>query len=302
MNWWKSLKGRVRLDEPLEGRTTFKIGGPAKLFIEPKDIGDLKFLFKVIKKYRIPLYVIGKGSNILVGDRGVDGVVLRLSAPYFKGLSRRGNRLKVGSGVLLSKVVLFTEKLSLSGAEFLAGIPGTVGGALAMNAGVSEKNKGRNSEFRSISELIDDVTVMDDAGNIKTLRKKDIKFAYRQSSLAKYIILSMHIRLVKGAKGVVRGKIKKYINYRKATQDLLRPSAGCVFKNPKGYSAGRLIDSCGLKNKVIRGACISSKHANFILNLGKGKAKDVLELMALIKRRVKNRFNITLKPEIKIWQ
>ncbi len=295
MNWWKSLKGKVRFLEPLKNYTTFKIGGKAQFFIEPKDISDLRLLLKFGKRYRIPIYVIGKGSNILVSDKGIKGVVLRLSAPYFKRISWRDNHLEVGSGVLLHKVVLFAQDYGLSGAEFLAGIPGTVGGALAMNAGVAGGN-------HCIGDLVKTVTVIDFAGNIKTLCEKDIKFGYRESSPSKYIILSTCLRLVKKNKEEVKERIKEYLNYRKATQDLFWPSAGCVFRNPKGDSAGRLIDLCGLKNKRMGDMCISLKHANFILNLGQGRARDVLKLMDLVREKVKDRFNITLKPEIKIWQ
>lgn len=303
MNWWKSLRGKIRFLEPLKNHTTFKIGGKAQFFIEPKDISDLRLLLKFGKRYRIPIYVIGKGSNILVSDKGIKGVVLRLSAPYFKRISLRDNHLEVGSGVLLSKVVLFARDYGLSGAEFLAGIPGTMGGALAMNSGISEKVQSQQCPIvHSIGDLVEKVTVMDYEGNIKAFNKKDIKFGYRKSSLSKYIILSALMKLRKQNKGQISAKIKSYLEHRKLTQDLFWPSAGCVFRNPKGDSAGRLIDLCGLKNKRMGDACISSKHANFILNLRRSRARDVLKLMDLVREKVKDRFNITLKPEIKIWQ
>jgi len=295
MNWWKNLKGRIRFLEPLKDYTTFKIGGKAQFFIEPKDFKDLKLLLSLAKRYRIPIYVIGKGSNILVSDKGIKGAVLRLSAPCFKRISLRDNHLEVGSGVLLPKLMLFTKDYGLSGAEFLSGIPGTVGGALVMNAGIAQGN-------HCIADLVKTVTVIDFAGNIRTLHKKDIKFGYRQSGLAKYIILSVCLRLTKKNKEEIQERIKGYLEFRKRTQDLFWPSAGCVFKNPQGDSAGRLIDLCGLKNKRIGDACISLKHANFILNQGRGRARDVLKLMDLVRKKVKDKFNITLKPEIKIWQ
>ncbi|MFH1888596.1 MAG: FAD-binding protein [Candidatus Omnitrophota bacterium] len=139
MNWWKRLKGRVKLAEPLNNYTTFKIGGPAELLVEPKDPDDLKLLLKSAKRHNLPLFVIGAGSNLLVSDKGISGVVVRLSAPYFNKLSRKANYLEVGSGVSLDRVIIFARDHGLSGAEFLAGIPATVGGALAMNAGISEK-------------------------------------------------------------------------------------------------------------------------------------------------------------------
>lgn len=318
MNWWKDLKGKVRLKELLKNHTTFKIGGPVKFFIEPRDINDLKLLLNLVnpalstakrnckirkggvkiylpagRQGKMPLLVIGAGSNILINDKGVDGVVLRLNSPYFKRVSFRNNCLDVGSGARLSQVVLSAQKRGLSGAEFLVGIPGTVGGALVMNAGVSGK---------SIGDLVENVTVMDYNGSIKILNKKDIKFGYRVSSLSKYIILSARIKLVKADKEEIRGRVKRYLGYRKITQGLSLPNAGCIFKNPQGYSAGRLIDLCGLKGKRIKDACVSERHANFILNLGRAKSEDVIGLMKLIQREVKNKFNINLKPEIKIWQ
>ena len=295
MNWWRNLKGRIRLAELLKNHTTFKIGGPAKFFIEPQDPNDLRLLLSLVKRYNLSLFVIGRGSNLLISDKGINGVVLRLNAPYFKKLSYRDNYLNAGSGVLLSRVVLFTQDHGLSGAEFLAGIPGTVGGALAMNAGIARK-------IKNIGDLVETVTVLDYNGKIKTLHKKDIEFGYRRSSLSKYIILGTSIRLVKENKKKIIERIKKYINYRKSTQDLSKPSAGCIFRNPTGHSAGRLIDLCGLKGKRVGDAGVSLKHANFILNLENAASRDVIKLMDCIRKKVNNKFNINLTPEIKIWQ
>jgi UDP-N-acetylmuramate dehydrogenase len=328
MNWWRNLKGKIRLAEPLKNHTTFKIGGPAKFFIEPQDPNDLRLLLSLInpvrkshtskikfsngvKRYRIPIYVIGRGSNLLISDKGINGVVLRLNAPWFNKLSYRDDYLEAGSGVLLSKVVLFAKDHGLSGTEFLAGIPGTVGGALAMNAGIAKKinpsislrvDGEQSRTSKNIGDLVETVTVMDYNGKIKTLHKKDIEFGYRKSSLSKYIILGTSIRLAKENKKRIKERIKKYINYRKSTQDLSKPSAGCIFRNPKGHSAGRLIDLCGLKGKRVGDAGVSLKHANFILNLENAAARDVLQLTDLIKKEVRKKFNIDLKPEIKIWQ
>jgi len=292
MNWWKSLKGRVKLKEPLKNYTTFKIGGRARYFIEPQDFTDLKLLLNFSKRYRIPVFVIGRGSNILVNDKGMDAIVLHLNSGPFKQISLSNNFLEAGSAVLLSQVINFTRKHNLSGAEFLSGIPGTVGGALVMNAGV----KGR-----SISNLVEDVAVMDYNGKIKTLSKRDINFGYRRSDLSKYIVLSVRMKLKKTNEREINDRISRYLNYRKVTQDLSHPSAGCIFKNPKGISAGRLIDLCGLKGRRIGGAFVSLRHANFILNLKKASAKDVINLISFIKHEVRKKFRVDLKPEIKIW-
>lgn len=294
MDWWKELRGRVKLNEPLKNHTTLKIAGRAKFFIEPKDINDLKLLLSLLRRYKIPFRVIGAGSNILVSDKGVDAAVICLNSPYFNKLSLKNGYLEAGSGRRLNEVVLAAERLSLSGVEFLAGIPGTIGGALVMNAGIPQAN---------IADRVKDITMMDYYGNIKTLNKKDIKFSYRGSNLSKYIILSARLKLVKKNKGRIKDEINKYLNYRHITQDLSLPSCGCIFKNPKGEdSAGRLIDLCGLKGKRIGDAFVSLRHANFILNLGNAKAGDIFKLINLIKKKVKKRFNVTLEPEIKIWR
>lgn len=293
MNWQRVLKGKVKIKEPLKDHTTFKIGGPAKYFVEPKDIADLRLLLNLLKKYKMPFLVIGAGSNILVSDKGINALVLHLNSPYFKRINFKDNFLLGSSGVMLNQIVRATEWHGLSGAEFLAGIPGTLGGALVMNAGAHKQ---------CIGDLVENVMVMDYNGNIKILNKKDIKFQYRQSNLSKYIILSASLKLIKKNKQEIKNKINRYLDYRKHKLDLSYPSAGCIFKNPPGYYAARLIDSCGLKGKRIRDAFISTKQANFILNLKNARARDVLQLMDLMKRKVKDKFDITLEPEIKIWQ
>lgn len=301
MNWPKHLKARVRQREPLKKHTSFRIGGPAKFFIEPHGLSSLKFLLSILKRYNVPPLLIGSGSNLLVNDKGVDAAVLHLSSPYFRRIVFKGGFLEAGAGVMLSRVISEAKRRGLSGAEFLAGIPGTVGGALAMNAGISEVHSSQLT-VHSVGDLVGKVRIMDHNGNIRILDKKQIKFGYRKSSLAKYIILSARLRLVKKNKEEIENKIKGYIFRRRSTQDLKHYSAGCVFKNPEGESAGKLIDLCGLKGRGIGRAKVSFKHANFIINTGGATARDVLRLMSLIRKRVREKFNIDLEPEIKIWQ
>lgn len=293
MNWRKGLKGKVKLREPLKKHTSFKIGGAAKFFLEPVDADDLKSTLSLLKKRKIPFSVIGAGTNLLAGDKRLNRAVLSLSAPYFRKIFFQGSRVELGSGVRLSRFMRLARKRGLSGAEFLAGIPGTIGGAIWMNAGIPDRN---------IGNLVENVTVIDYNGNIKTLAKKKLNFSYRASGLSEYIVLSARLRLTKKNPEQIRDKIGKYLGFRQATQDLTRPSAGCIFKNPPGYSAGKLIDLCGLKGKRIGDACISRKHANFILNCKNARARDVLKLMALAKNRVRQKFKIILEPEIKIWR
>lgn len=289
MNWEKSLK--VRHNYPLKERTTIKIGGPAEFFCAPKDTGMLKRLVIQANKKRAPYFVIGAGSNLLVNDRGVRGLVISLNSAYFKRIKLNGDFIEAGAGIALPMLIRFALDKSLSGVEFLSGIPGTLGGAVMMNAGCWGKD---------ISGLVDQVQVMDPCGNTRSLKKEEIKFNYRKSGLKEYIILGATLRLHKESRQAIMRNIKEYLLQRRNTQDLTFYSAGCIFKNPKGDYAARLIERCGLKGQEMGGAFISRKHANFILNKGNAKAADVLCLMKLIRDKVKEEFGLVLKPEIQI--
>jgi UDP-N-acetylmuramate dehydrogenase len=302
MNWWEELKGKVKLGEPLKAHTTFKIGGAAKFFIEPKDIDDLKLLLNLLKRYKIPFLIIGAGSNILASDKGVNAAVVSLNSAYFKKIRFKNGYLEVGSGTCLSQLIFAAERRGLAGLEFLIGIPGTVGGALVMNAGISEKLKIKGLKVKNIGELVIDVTVIGRRGNVETIDKNKIRFGYRSSDLSKYIILGCCIKTTKKSRKEINKTIDRCLNYRLATQGLNWASAGCVFKNPSGDSAGRLIDLCGLKERKIGDAYISLKHANFILNRGNARSEDVFKLMDLMRKAVRDKFNIRLEHEIKIWQ
>ncbi len=292
MNWPKELK--VKVNYPLKDRNTFKIGGNARFFSEPEDAAELELLIKSAGKNKIPVYILGAGSNLLISDKGVMGLVIKLNSLYFKNISRKKEFIRAASGVMLGELIKFARSASLQGVEFLIGIPGTLGGALAMNAGCWGQN---------IGDLVVEAQVMTKNGKIKTLSRKEIKFSYRKSSLSEYIILSALLELKKSSASEIKKNINRYLASRRKTQGLLTwPNAGCIFKNPKNNSAGLLIDVCGLKGKNIGGAYISERHANFILNKKKASAKDVLELIRAIKQKVKTRFNLTLQPEIKIWQ
>lgn len=299
MSWLKELKrklpenfkGDYKFNEPLSKHNKFRIGGRCLVWCEPKDLEDLKFILKYTKEENIPLFVIGEGSNILVRDKGFKGIVIHLDTPYFRRIEFRGNFVFAGCGLKLSQIIRLAAKKNLGGLEFLFGIPGSLGGALVMNAGSSEK---------SIGDLIEDITVMDYNGRIKILNKRNIRFGYRNSNLSRFIILSAHLRLVKRDRKEIEDRIARYRIYRKRTQPQNIPSAGCIFKNPKGLSAGKIIEECGLKGKRIGGAEISYKHANFILNKGKAKARDILRLMRFIQKKVYKKYRILLEPEIKI--
>ena len=300
LNWLKQAK----FNEPLAEHTTFKIGGPAEFWVEPQDPSELNSLIKAAKNKNIPIFVIGAGSNILCADSGIKGIVISLNSDYFKKIETKKDEILCGAGVRLASLVKKAHDFALGGIEFLSGIPGTVGGALTMNAGISEsvKEGKKIRKIRSIGDMVEEVSVMDYAGNIMSLKRKELDFNYRRSDLSDYIVLDANFKLFKKDKEEIKNEINKYLDYRKRTQDISSPSAGCIFKNPPQESSGRLIDLCGLKGKSIGDAFISLKHANFILNKGRAKAEDVLGLIALAKREVKVRFGIELEPEIKIWQ
>jgi UDP-N-acetylmuramate dehydrogenase len=301
MNWQKNVKGKVKSGELLGSHTSFKIGGPARFFVEPKDEDDLKCLIIQLKRDKIPFLIIGAGSNLLVHDAGIKKAVIHLSASRFKRTRFYSEAVEAGAATPLASLVRAAAKKGLSGLEFLVGIPGTLGAGLVMNAGISEKAIGKAVVLRAIGDTVEWVRVMDRNGAIKIVQKKDIRFGYRHSGLSRCIVLGAKLRLKKEAVRKIQEKIKKYISYRRQSQDYSFPSAGCIFKNPAGHSAGKLIDMCGLKGAQKGGACISKKHANFILNCKNAKARDVIALMALMKRSVRQRFKITLEPEIKLW-
>jgi len=290
MNWPKGC--RVKTKYPLKEKTTFKVGGSAQFFSEPGDPAELRCLLGAAKRNKLPVFVLGAGSNLLVSDKGVKGLVIKLNSAYFKRIVLQGSCIKAGSAAALSQLIRFAQGKSLRGLEFLSGIPGTLGGALAMNAGCWEQ---------AIGDWVKEVTVMDHSGRIKILAAKDIKFTYRDSGLGKYIILSALLGLKKGSRMQIQKNINKYLMFRRQAQDSSRPNAGCIFKNPPQRYAGKLIDLCGLKAKRLGGALVSERHANFILNNGRASAKDILGLMRIIRKKVKDRFKITLQPEIKIW-
>lgn len=297
----------MKINERLAGHTSFKVGGPVQFWIEPKGLSDLQNLVNLACKKEMPLRIIGAGSNILVDDRGIKGAVVKLNSPYFNRISvcpysnhltQKGRRIGVGlnqqvisagAGVSLARLLRYAQNAGLSGCELLAGIPGTVGGALIMNAG-------------NIGDNVLDITVMDRQGGVKILKRKDIQFGYRESELGRYIILNAHLKLIKKDRRAVSKIINEYLDYRQRTQDLSRPSAGCIFKNPDSNSAAYFIERCGLKGSSFQDAVVSSKHANFILNKGKASSADILRLIRHITRCVKKGFNLYLEPEIRIWR
>ncbi|MFH0877529.1 MAG: UDP-N-acetylmuramate dehydrogenase [Candidatus Omnitrophota bacterium] len=280
-----------RKDVSLARHTSFRIGGTAGVWYEPKDQEELAWFLKGMRR-PASFFVVGAGSNLLVKDGPIRKTFIHLDSPAFKKISVCGTRVEAGAGVLLSRLVSELKKKDLCGHEFLAGIPGTVGGAIVTNAGV---------RAREMKDLIEEVQVVDGRGRRFWIPKARLKFSYRSSNLKPYIVVGCRLRLKRGDHRNVQANIRHILRDRFARQDRQYPSAGSFFKNPSpDLAAGWLIDCCGLKGKRVGGAQVSVKHANFIVNIGRAKSTDVLKLMEIVQRKVYNRFKIKLKPEVEI--
>jgi len=288
------LKGAIREDELLNEHTYFKIGGPCRAFVEPADIDELKKTLDFAEAKGISYIIIGAGCNLLVNDKGFDGFVISLSAECFTSVRFLQDEVCAGAGMKLGRLCELLAEAGFSGLEFLSGTPGTVGGAVMMNAG---------GKFGTVGDCIEQVKVMDKEGEVRFIAKKDMGFSYRSSNLKDLIILEARFLLKKDEQVKILGRMRSFLEEKKLSQDLASPSAGCIFKNPEGAkqkSAGELIDLCGLKGRTVGGARVSDVHANFIINTGKAKASDVLELMGIVKDAVKKDHGISLEPEVKI--
>ncbi len=288
----KLVEGEVLFDELMKNHTSFRIGGPAEALIRVTSEANLRKLLSFCRKHVIPLVVIGNGTKLLVSDEGIDGVVAKISG-CFNNVLVTGTTVKCGAGQSLRNLSRLMINHKLSGLEFAVGIPGTVGGAVVMNAG---------AHGSMMSDVITNVTLMDFEGHISKCQKTDIHFGYRQSKFQdnSCIILTAEMHLARNDTEIIKKRMNEYSDWRKKEQPQGMPSAGSVFKNPKDFSAGKLVDMAGLKGIRVGNAKISEKHANFILNLGNATAKDVMDLMKKAKEEVLRKSGIELIPEIKI--
>jgi UDP-N-acetylmuramate dehydrogenase len=280
----------MKRNEPLSKHTTFKIGGPAEFYFEPKTTDELKKALKYAKDEGKKAFFLGNGSNLLVSDKGFKGVVIR---PRMGRAVTSGESVVVESGVSIAKLVnLFAEK-GLTGLEFMTGIPGCVGGSVAMNAGVGDSWMG---------EKVVRVWAMDKSQKLKVKSQKECKFGYRKSIFQKgnLVITKVEFKLKKGKPKEIKETIKKLWKARLAKQPYNLPSAGSFFKNPKGRFAGQLIDEAGCKGLGVGDAEVSLKHGNFIVNRGKAKASQVLDLAKKVQRKVEEKFRVKLEPEVKV--
>ena len=290
---FNDLDGKFIPDVTMKPYITMRIGGPARALYIPKQIKDLRELIHLCKRKRISLLPLGNGSNIIVPDKGTRKMFVKLAAPFFKKSVVCENSITCGAGLSLNSFCNIAEKNGLGGAEFLVGIPGSIGGAIACNAGAHRKE---------ISDIIKDIRCIDTLGELITLKPQEASFKYRASNIKNLMVVAATFTLKRCKRATVQKRLGRYIKERLLTQDYTAPSAGCIFKNPKTIkiSAGELIDRCGLKGFRIGGAVVSGKHANFIINKGKATAKDVLNLIQLVRKKVEIREGIVLEHEIEV--
>ena len=282
---------RVFTEEAMSQHTTFKIGGPADYFLMPDKGEDVGRVIKICKEKEIPYFILGNGSNLLVGDGGYRGAVIQIYR-NMSSVTVEGNEITAQAGALLSAVAAAAKNASLTGFEFAGGIPGTIGGAVVMNAG---------AYGGEMKDVLTEVTVMNAEGDIFTLPTEELELGYRTSIIktAGYIVLVAKIRLKEGDPEVIRETMKDLTIRRTTKQPLEYPSAGSTFKRPEGYFAGKLIMDSGLAGYQVGGAQVSEKHCGFVINAGDATARDVRTLMDNVRDIVYKKYGVTLEPEVK---
>jgi len=286
-----SAETAVRRDEPLARRTTLRVGGPADVYVEPASEEDLAAVLKFCSQHELKFFVLGRGSNLLVRDGGFRGVVISLAAPLFSKIELRGERLHCGAGAKLKNVAVEAKRNGLAGLEFMEGIPGTVGGALRMNAGAMAS---------ATFDIVETVRMMDFAGNVSEASPGEMAVEYRScGALKSHIALGAVLRGRADSRESIEQRMIAFSKKRWTTQPAA-PSAGCMFKNPAAIPAGKLIDELHLKGTRVGGAFVSAEHGNFIVNDGTATARDVLELIEKLKQTVKGERGIDLHTEVEI--
>lgn len=297
-------KGRIRFHEPMRLHTTFHIGGPAEMWAEPWDEEELRSLLKVAQEAHLAITVVGGGANLLVRDEGIPGLVLHLAAPGFQRCERFDEGLMAGAGFPIEWLIRRAQEEGFAGVEFLAGVPGRVGGAVRMNAGTHDEE----GQVHSLSDVVRWVKVMDVSGTTARIPQEAVGFQYRSTQLNGRIVLETALDLKPDDPQAIAGRVKRLWEFKRRTQDWSNPSVGCIFKNPSQESlgpgvrpsAGWMIDQAGLKGTRVGHASISTLHANFMVNLGNAKASDVLSLIEEAQSRVSKIFGIELELEVKV--
>lgn len=292
MNFLSGFEKIVRRDEPLAMHTWFQLGGPAECFAEPETADQLVALIRRCAEHQIQVRILGGGSNLLVSDDGVSGVVVRLGAPEFERITVEAPRITGGGGAKTGRVVTTSVHRGLAGLEGLVAIPGTLGGALHGNAG---------TQSTDIGQWTASATVITAAGEICQRDRDDLHFGYRRSSLDDLVILEATLELEQDDPQELSKRLQKQWILRKAAQPMGHQCAGCVFKNPRGMRAGELIEEAGLKGTRIGGAVVSDRHANFIVAEPECTASDVLRLIDLVRTQVSDRLGVDLQLELEVW-
>ena len=287
-------KDNILYNEDMKKHTTFKIGGPAECFIKIKTKEELKEILNIAKENKIPVTILGNGSNILVLDGGIKGITLTIQIEYID-IKQTGEKYKiyVGGGYKLSKLAQICLKNEISGFEELSGIPGTIGGAVSMNAGAHGKE---------MKDIVEKIKCVDINGNEKEFLNEEANFEYRKSIFKgnSYIVTEVVLNLEKGKHDEIKAKMDEYAQYRKTKQPIEYPSAGSTFKRGKDYITAKLIDDAGLKGYSIGDAVVSTKHSGFVINKGNASAKDVLDLVKYIKDTIEEKFNKHIELEIEV--
>jgi len=281
----------VKIDEPMKNHTSFKVGGPADVLVYPSNYEMVKDLINICKENKVDYFILGNGSNLIIRDGGIRGVVIKLG--HLNKIVVDENLVSAQCGAKLYSVADQALKNSLSGLEFASGIPGSIGGATAMNAGAYDGE---------MAKVIESALAIDNEGNIRELNKGELEFGYRNSAILKYgyIVLETRMRLSNGEKAFIKERMDDLAEKRKSKQPLEYASAGSTFKRPEGYFAGKLIQDSGLKGTSVGDAEVSEKHSGFIINKGNATAKDVLDLIEVVKAKVYEKFKVELHTEVRI--
>lgn len=282
---------QVKKDEPMKSHTTFRVGGPAAYFVTPQTAEEVAKVIEACIQENVPYYIVGNGSNLLVSDKGYEGVIIQI----YKQMNQvevEGTQIRAQAGALLSMIAKRALDAALTGFEFAAGIPGTLGGACVMNAG---------AYGGEMKDVLQSITVLTDKGEVKVLAKEELELGYRTSVIAKkgYIVLEAVIELQKGEKEAIQAVMDELKEKRITKQPLEYPSAGSTFKRPEGYFAGKLIQDAGLRGFQVGGAQVSEKHCGFVINKNQATASDVMNLMNQVSDKVYEAFGVRLEPEVK---
>ncbi len=293
MNIFSGLEKIVETNYPMAKHTWYQLGGSADYFIRPANVEQLKQVITRCRENSIPIRVIGFGSNLLIADEGLRAAVIKLDSEDFSKCEFNGQEIQAGAGMELSRLVLTCVQKGLSGMEALTGIPGSVGGAVKMNAG---------GNFGDIGAVVEAVSLMDNDGNIFEKTKPELVFDYRRTNITANFILGAKLSLVEAEPESIMRTVKEIWIYKKNTQPLNARNSGCVFKNPRAVSAGALIDRAGLKGLRVGNAVVSEKHANFIIAEKDCTSRDVIRLIDIVKEKVKEKFDIELELELEIWK